>query len=284
LVHTLMMAGPPDLEHGTGDTSLDEALPLPAATCDRDGMAELPEKKIVLITGANKGIGFATASALARSGHTVLLGARDIGRGAAAADRLIADGLDARFVQLDVTDPETITAAAALIDAEYGRLDLLVNNAGISRDRPHPPTELPVALLRETYETNVFGVVAVINAMVPLLRKSSAGYIGNVSSSLGTVASLSDPQSSLWQYANLLAYNSSKAALNAITLIYARTLRADGITVNAVSPGYVATDLNHHSGHLTAEEAGAHIARQVTAPATDDTGVFLSENGGTYAW
>ena len=160
----------------------------------------------------------------------------------------------------------------------------VVNNAGISRDRPHPPTELPVALLRETYETNVFGVVAVTNAMVPLLRKLAAAYIGNVSSSLGTVASLADPESPRWQYANLLGYNSSKAALNAITLIYAHTLRADGITVNAVSPGYVATDLNHHSGHLTAEEAGAHIARQITQPDREATGVFLSENGGTYYW
>jgi NAD(P)-dependent dehydrogenase (short-subunit alcohol dehydrogenase family) len=247
-------------------------------------MTETSQKKIVLITGANKGIGFATAAVLARSGHTVLLGARDSERGAAAAGQLAADGLDVRFAHLDVTDLETITAAAALIDAEYGRLDILVNNAGISRDRPHPPTGLPVALLRETYETNVFGVVAVTNAMIPLLRKSSAGYIGNVSSSLGTVASLSDPQSPAWQYANLLAYNSSKAALNAITLIYAHTLHADGITVNAVSPGYVATDLNHHSGHLTAEEAGAHIARQIIQPDTDATGVFLSENGGTYSW
>jgi NAD(P)-dependent dehydrogenase (short-subunit alcohol dehydrogenase family) len=247
-------------------------------------MSETSEK-IVLITGANKGIGFATAAALGRSGHTVLLGARDSERGTTAARRLAADGLDARFVHLDVTDTATITAAAGLIDADYGRLDILVNNAGISRDRPHPPTDLPVALLRETYETNVFGVVAVTNAMVPLLRRSSAGYIGNVSSSLGTVASLSDPESPLWQqYANLLSYNSSKAALNAITLIYAHTLRADGITVNAVSPGYVATDLNHHSGHLTAEEAGAHLARQITQPDGKATGVFLSENGGTYSW
>jgi NAD(P)-dependent dehydrogenase (short-subunit alcohol dehydrogenase family) len=247
-------------------------------------MSETSEKKIVLITGANKGIGFATAAGLARSGHTVLLGARDGERGTTAARRLAADGLDARFVRLDVTDTATIAAAAAHIDADYARLDILVNNAGISRDRPHSPTELPVALLRETYETNVFGVVAVTNAMVPLLRKSSAGYIANVSSSLGTVASLSDPESPLWQYANLLGYNSSKAALNAITLIYARTLRADGITVNAVSPGYVATDLNHHSGHLTAEEAGSNIARQITQPDREATGVFLSENGGTYSW
>jgi NAD(P)-dependent dehydrogenase (short-subunit alcohol dehydrogenase family) len=246
-------------------------------------MAEIPEK-IVLITGANKGIGFATARVLARSGHTVLLGARDIDRGTAAVRQLTADGLDARLVHLDVTDPDTITAAAALIEGDWGRLDVLVNNAGIARDRPYPPAELPVGALRETYETNVFGVVAVTNAMLPLLRKSPAGYIGNVSSALGTMALLGDPDSPLWQYANLLAYNSSKAALNAVTLMYAHALRPDGITVNAVSPGYVATDLNNHSGHLTAEQAGEHIARQVTRPDTAATGVFLHENGGTYPW
>jgi NAD(P)-dependent dehydrogenase (short-subunit alcohol dehydrogenase family) len=283
-IHTPRIADSRHLEHGTGDTSLNEALPLPALACDRAGMTETYEKKIVLITGANKGIGLATAAVVARSGHTVLLGARDSERGTTAARQLAAVGLDARFVRLDVTDTETIAAAAALIDADYGHLDILVNNAGISRDRPHGPTELPVEILRETYETNVFGVVAVTNTMVPLLRKSSAGYIGNVSSSLGTVASLSDPESPLWQYANLLGYNSSKAAVNAITLIYAHTLRADGITVKAVSPGYVATDLNHHSGHLTAEEAGTHIARQILEPDTDATGVFLSENGGTNSW
>jgi NAD(P)-dependent dehydrogenase (short-subunit alcohol dehydrogenase family) len=156
-------------------------------------MTEIPEKKIVLITGANKGIGFATARALAQSGHTVLLGARDPDRGITAAEQLTADGLDARFLRLDVTDADTIAAAAAVIDADYGRLDILINNAGISRDRPHPPTELPVARLRETYETNVFGVVAVTNAMLPLLRKSAAGYLANVSSSLGSIASRSIP-------------------------------------------------------------------------------------------
>ncbi|MBE8515943.1 SDR family oxidoreductase [Amycolatopsis sp. H6(2020)] len=247
-------------------------------------MTETPENKIVLIIGANKGIGFATARVLAQSGHTVLLAARDTDRGTTAAGRLAANGLDARFVRLDVTSPDTITAVAALIENDYGRLDILVNNAGISRDRPHPPTDLPVGLLRETYETNVFGVVAVTNAMLPLLRKSAGGYIANVSSSLGSTASLSDPDSPIWQYANLLAYNSSKAALNAITLIYAHTLQADGITVNAVDPGYVATDLNNHSGRLTVEQAGASIARQVTQPDVSVTGAFLSENGAPQPW
>jgi NAD(P)-dependent dehydrogenase (short-subunit alcohol dehydrogenase family) len=240
--------------------------------------------KLVLITGANKGIGFAAARELAVAGHTVLLGARDPGRGTAAAAELTAQGLAVRFVHLDVTEPDTITAAARLISEAYGRLDILINNAGISRDRPHPPTELPVAALREVYETNVFGVVAVTNAMLPLLRRSPAGYVGNVSSGLGTVAFLTDPDSPVWQYANLLAYNSSKAALNAITLIYANTLRDSGITVNALSPGFCATDLNNHTGHLSADEGGAHIARQVTLPGDGLTGVFLNENGGTHPW
>ena len=126
-------------------------------------------------------------------------------------------------------------------------MDILVNNAGISRDRPHSPTELPVAALREIDETNVFGVVAVTNAMLPLLRKSPAGY-------------------------------------NAITLIYANNLRGTGIRVNALSPGFCATDLNNHTGHLSADEGGAHVARQVTLPGDGPTGVFLSEDGGTYTW
>ncbi|MGH3376124.1 MAG: SDR family oxidoreductase [Actinoallomurus sp.] len=241
-------------------------------------------KKIVLITGGNKGIGFATARELAQAGHTVLIGARDPGRGGTAAADLADDGLDVRFVRLDVTDPATIKAAADLIGTEYGRLDILINNAAISRDRPHPPTEVPVAALREIYETNVFGVVAVTNAMLPLLRRSRAGYVGNVSSGLGTVAFLTDPDSSLWRYANLLGYNSSKAALNAITLIYANTLRDIGIKVNALSPGFCATDLNDHAGPASAADGGAHIARQVTVPDDGPTGVFLSESGGTYPW
>jgi NAD(P)-dependent dehydrogenase (short-subunit alcohol dehydrogenase family) len=238
-------------------------------------------KKIILITGANKGIGFATAGVLAREGHTVLLGARDAGRGEAAVAALAGEGLDVRFVRLHVTDPATIAAAAALIDSDYGRLDVLVNNAAIARDRSRPPAELPVADLREVYETNVLGVVAVTNAMLPLLRRSESGFVGNVSSGLGTFAILSEPGEELARYANILGYNSSKAALNAVTLIYANALRDSGIRVNALSPGFCATDLNGHTGVLSAEEGGAHIARQVARP---ETGLFLSETGGTYPW
>ncbi|MDT3440949.1 MULTISPECIES: SDR family NAD(P)-dependent oxidoreductase [unclassified Pseudofrankia] len=241
-------------------------------------------RKIVLVTGANKGIGLATAAAVARQGHTVLLGARSPELGEAAAAALAQQGLDAAFLHLDVTDEATIAHAAAVIDARHGRLDILVNNAGITRDQGRTPSTLPVAALREVYETNVFGVVAVTNALIGLLRRSPGAVIGNVSSGLGTFAFLADPDPTLGRYAQLLGYNSSKAALNAITLIYAHELRPFGITVNALSPGYCATDLNGHTGWDSAEEGGARIAAQVLARHDEGSGVFLNENGGTYPW
>jgi NAD(P)-dependent dehydrogenase (short-subunit alcohol dehydrogenase family) len=250
----------------------------------------MTDQKIILITGANKGIGFATARVLGRAGHVVLVGARDPARGTTAAKELTGEGLDARFVRLDVTDLTTIEAAAAYIDAEFGRLDILINNAGISRDRRqgtnelYQPSEMPVAAVREVYETNVFGVVAVTNALLPLLRRSAAGRIANVSSGLGTVAFLTHQDSPYERYARLLAYNSAKAALNAITMMYAAELRDTPIKVNAVSPGFCATDLNNHQGVMTAEEGGAQVARQAILPGDGPTGVFLSEDGGIVPW
>ncbi|MEW1840996.1 SDR family oxidoreductase [Nonomuraea angiospora] len=238
---------------------------------------------IALITGANKGIGYATARVLAKSGYVVLLGARDPERGKQAAEELAGEALDARFVRLDVTDPDTVEAAAAHVEREFGHLDLLINNAAISRDQERTPSRLPVAALREVYETNVIGVVAVTNAMLPLLRRSAAGRVVNVSSGLGTFAFLADQESEWRQYVPLLGYNSSKAALNAVTLIYAEELRDTPIKVYAVSPGFCATDLNGHLGPLTADEGGEHVARQATLPDAP-TGVFLSEQGGTYPW
>ncbi|WP_030056962.1 MULTISPECIES: SDR family NAD(P)-dependent oxidoreductase [Streptomyces] len=247
-------------------------------------MTTATQHRIVLITGATRGIGLATAGELARAGHTLLIGARDPERGAAAAAGLTAQGLDARAVHLDVTDPATATAAAELIAAEYGRLDTLVNNAGVARDWRRTPEELPVEAVRETYETNVFGVVAVTNAVLPLLRRSPAGLIGNVSSGLGSFSFLADPDSPVWEHATLLAYNSSKAALNAVTLVYARALRDSGIKVSALEPGYCATDLNGHSGHSSAEEGGRRIARQLGEAAAGPTGRFFHPEGGTYPW
>jgi len=178
---------------------------------------------IALITGANKGIGLETARQLGARGITVLAGARDEARGMAAERALRDEGADARFVSLDMTDAKSVQQAADWIDREYGRLDILVNNAAIARGGPPSGTDL--AEMREVYETNVFGVIMVTNAMLPLLRRAAAARIVNVSSEVGSITSMTDPASPLAQMPAGLAYPSSKSALNMITAMYAKELR-----------------------------------------------------------
>jgi NAD(P)-dependent dehydrogenase (short-subunit alcohol dehydrogenase family) len=240
--------------------------------------------KIVLVTGANKGIGFHTCGHLARAGHTVLLGARDPARGKTSTKALTDEGLDVHFVELDVTDTDTIEQAASDVEEWFGRLDALINNAGITSGRGKPPSEYPLEDLRAVFDVNVFGVVAVTNAFLPLLRRSKTPRSGNVSSGLGTTAVLADPDTPLKQYAALLGYNGSKSALNAVTLMYARELAGSDFRVDALSPGFVATDLNNHSGWLSADEGGANIARQLDFTDACPHAVFVSETGGTYPW
>ncbi|WP_051732169.1 SDR family oxidoreductase [Kitasatospora phosalacinea] len=236
-------------------------------------------QKTALVTGANKGIGKETARRLAALGITVLIGARDAERGRAAAEELRADGGDVRFVPLDVTDEISVRAAAERIEAAFGRLDILVNNAAIASGQ-QKPSETPAAALRQVYETNVFGVVAVTHAMLPLLRRSAAARIVNMSSELGSVSHLADPGSPWSSYSSaLLPYCTSKSALNAITVLYANELRAEGILVNAVSPGYCATDLNRHSGPRTPAEGAAVAVDLATAGEDGPTGTLRSEDG-----
>ncbi|GIH92778.1 SDR family oxidoreductase [Planobispora siamensis] len=234
---------------------------------------------IALITGANKGIGYQTARLLAEKGATVLVGARDAGRGQRAAEEL-----GVRSVQLDVTSAESVASAAKWIEEEYGVLDILVNNAGImvSQDDPAAPSATPVDALRATYETNVFGVVAVTNAMLPLLRRSAAGRIVNVSSGLASLARMTDPQDEFWA-ANYLAYNSSKAALNMITVSYAKELAGTPVKVNAADPGYCSTDMNGHSGPRDPEQGAAVAVRLALLDADGPTGGFFEETG-TAPW
>jgi NAD(P)-dependent dehydrogenase (short-subunit alcohol dehydrogenase family) len=235
-------------------------------------------EQIALVTGANKGIGFEIARQLAEAGLTVLAGARDPSRGCQAQESLRAGGGNVRWVLLDVTDAETVLKAAAWIEAEYGRLDILVNNAGIAGSADGPPSGSTAEQLREVYETNVFGAVTVTNAMLPLLRRSAAGRIVNMSSDLGSLALNSDPQSPFAGY-NLVAYQSSKTALNAVTVAYAKELRDTGIKVNAANPGFTATDLNGHRGYRTPSQ-GAVIAVQLATLGPDGpTGACLSEAG-----
>lgn len=242
----------------------------------------MTEEKIILVTGGNKGIGFATVRACAQAGHTVLLGSRDPQRGDEAVARLGAEGLVASLVHLDVTDQASVDAAAELVKAKHGRLDVLVNNAGITRDRRRHPGELPVSDFREIYETNVFGMVAVTNAMLPLLRAAAAGRIVNLSSGLGSMALTSDPDGP-FPGALLLAYNSSKSALNSITVTYANELRDTPIKVNAADPGYCATDLNGHAGPRTPAQGAIAAVRLATLPQDGPTAGFF-DDAGTVPW
>lgn len=239
--------------------------------------------QIALITGANKGIGFETARALG-GGMTVLVGARSADLGEKAARTLAAEGIDARSVRLDVTDAASVEAAAARVDREHGRLDILVNNAAITTTAASdpasspPPSRVAADLVRAAFETNVVGVVAVTNAMLPLLRRSPAGRIVNVSSGLASLTWLTDPADPL-DGPNLLPYNVSKSALNAVTVAYARELAGTRVKVNAAAPGFCATDLNGHTGHRTAAQGAAVIAGVAMIGEDGPSGAYLAEDG-----
>ncbi len=233
--------------------------------------------KIALVTGANKGIGREIARQLGKLGATVLIGARDETRGRQAEDELKGEGIDAQFVALDVTSPESINAAVDAIEKQFDRLDILVNNAGIAIDGA-PPSEVEMDRIQATYATNVFGVIRLTQTMLPLIKKSEAGRIVNMSSGLGSLAQMSDPSSPYASF-NLLAYNSSKAALNAVTVLFANELRDTGIKVNAADPGYVATDLNNNSGFRTVEQGAAEPVRLATLPGDGPTAGYFNDDG-----
>ena len=250
-------------------------------------MTEMTFKgKVALVTGANKGIGLEIARQLAQMGITALVGARDEQRGREAASRLQSEGLDAKFIALDVTNQASIEAAAAKIEADFGRLDILVNNAGIAQEAGPKgmtlPSLLDIEVMRSTYETNVFGVFAVTKAMLPLIKKAETGRIVNMSSGLGSLSQTSDPN---WEYAaiNAVAYTSSKSALNAITVQFAKELRNTLIKVNAADPGYVATDLNHHQGLRTTQQGATVAVRLATLPEDGPTAGYFDEDG-TVPW
>ena len=237
--------------------------------------------KIALITGANKGIGFETARQLGTQDMTVLIGARDDARGREAERALREGGVDAHFVHLDVTDEKSIHRAAEWIEAEYGRLDILVNNAGtasIAR-RGFPPSQTSLEDMRAVYEINVFGIVVVTNAMLPLLRRAPAARIVNVSSEVGSITAQSDPAHPLGQMPASVQYPSSKAALNMITAMYAKELRDTPIKVNAANPGFTATDFNDHRGFRSAAEGAEPSVYLATLPDDGPSGVHWG-----YVW
>ncbi|WP_040810364.1 SDR family NAD(P)-dependent oxidoreductase [Nocardia concava] len=225
-----------------------------------------------LITGANKGIGFETARQLVAAGHTVYLGSRDPERG-----RLAAEQLGARSVQLDVTDDASVDAAVKIIEADGG-LDVLVNNAGIDVEGNGAVgiENVTADMMRTVFDTNVFGIVRVTHAFIPLLRRSPAPVIVNVSSSLASIALATTPGTKARTYPGL-SYPVSKTAVNRITVQYANALPE--MRINAVEPGYTATDLNAHSGTQTPAEGARIIARMAQVSADGPTGGYFDAQG-----
>jgi NAD(P)-dependent dehydrogenase (short-subunit alcohol dehydrogenase family) len=234
-------------------------------------------KPIALITGANKGIGFETARQLGKRGYTVLAAGRDGAKVEIAAEKLRAEGFDVSAVTLDVTKSESAMAAAKWVESKFDHLDVLINNAGILLERSGV-IEANLDNLRNTYETNVVGVVAVTQAFLPLLKKSRAGRIVNVSSGLGSLALRQDP-ASMYAQVKAAAYNSSKSALNMLTVILAQELAGTNIKVNIADPGYTATDLNNNMGTQTVEEGTQAIVRLATLDDAGPTGQYFDRNG-----
>jgi len=243
---------------------------------------ETSSQKIALITGANKSIGFETARQIAATGATVLLGARNPELGEEAAAKLRAEGLDVRFLPIDITEPTTIAAAAATIHKDFGHLDILVNNAGIISYADGLPSATPLEAVETTFRTNVLGSLAVTQAMLPLLRKSTTARIVNVSSGLGSIAQQGDPNYP-FAFAKFFGYSASKAALNMLTAQLSWELRDTAIKVNSSDPGYTATDFNGHRGHQTIPEGAAETIRLALLPDDGPTGSY-SDSAGIVPW
>lgn len=244
----------------------------------------MSDKKIALITGANKGIGFETARQLAAKGFTVLIGARDQAKGAEAVEKLKAENFDADFVRLDTTEPESIKQAGEIVGEKYGKLDVLVNNAGIFVDFGVPIGETDPEVLRNTFETNFFGAWHAIQAFLPLVKKSDAGRIVNVSSTVGSINEIGDPASPFDGF-RAPAYAASKTALNALTALLAREYRDNPrIKINSICPGWVASGAPGTENAPRTVEQGARIVVELATIGADGaSGGFFDDNG-AIAW
>ena len=237
------------------------------------------KSQIALVTGGNKGIGFATAKQLLELGYFVYVGARDEKKGLEAVQQLNAAGYkSAALLVIDVADINSVKAAAELIYERNGNLDVLVNNAAIGGPQPQSAGKLDIATLREVYDTNFFGLVQVTQAMLPLLQKSPAPRIVNVSSELGSLGYHYRDKSEYFA-SNLMAYSTSKTAVNAFTLMLANEMQQTPFKINSVTPGYTATDLTDHTGSQTPDEAAKVLVKYATLDQDGPSGQFFGSAG-----
>ncbi len=240
-------------------------------------------KKIALITGANKGIGLETARQLGKQDITVLTGARDEAKSSQAAETLRKEGLDAHGIVIDVNDAGSIQKAAAGVERDYGRLDILVNNAGVMLDDDKKkPSEQSLEVWRKTFETNLFGLIATTQAFLPLLRKSAAGRIVNLSSILGSIHFHATPGSPTYDN-KVAAYNVSKSAVNAFTVQLAYELKDTPMKVNAAHPGWVKTEMGGEGATMEISDGAKTSVALATVGADGPNGGFL-HLGETLPW
>ncbi len=230
-------------------------------------------QKIALITGANKGLGFEISRQLARQGIIVVMGVRDATKGKVAANQLLQAGFDVEFQCLDVTDTESIESIRGYLDKKYGKLDILINNAGICLDSGQQSSEVSLNIIIKTFETNFFGVIAITQALLPLIHKSEGGRIVNMSSGRGSLTQHSDP---ICHYAKTLAYNSSKTALNSFTVMLAAELKHTNIKVNSADPDWCRTEMGTEAATHSVEEGADTPVWLATLSEDGFTGGFFN--------
>jgi NAD(P)-dependent dehydrogenase (short-subunit alcohol dehydrogenase family) len=234
--------------------------------------------KSALITGANRSIGLETVKQLSQQGIFVYLGSRSLQKGEAIANELAEKGFqNIKAIEIDVLDTDSIIAAKNLIENEQGKLDILINNAGILGVSPQTATETSISEIKDVFDTNFFGVIQVTQAFLPLLKKSDSPRISNITSGLGSLTLHSDPT---WKYypVKTVAYGTSKAALNAYTIVLAYELKDLPFKVNVIDPGYTATNFNHHNGPGTVESAASFIIKHTLTDEDAPTGQFYSND------
>ena len=234
--------------------------------------------KSVLITGANRSIGLETVKQLSTKGLFVYLGTRDLEKGEAVVKELIENGFqNIKAIKIDVTNSESILAAKNIIETEQGKLDILINNAGILGTNPQPASDTAIEDIQKVFDTNFFGVIQVTQTFLELLKKSDSPRISNITSGLGSLTLHSDPN---WKYYpfKTASYGTSKAVLNAYTIVLAYELKDLPFKVNAIDPGYTATDFNHHNGPGTVESAATFIIKHTLTDDNAPTGQFYSND------